>query len=519
MSADNGAPDSPTPSAPPTEESTVVRGFDLDSFIPWPAWQRTVRLLRSGHGSYGVAGPRGVGKTWLLRRSVSYARSEGGIGLWYPSPSDYDSISFLGSLSETFAEAVLDRRLRSSLLRAYGAVISVGLALYAGIGAGVLLRTVEGAGLITSVVGGVVAGLAAAITARWVWVLWRASTKAGRAELYARRVQENVRFALTRREGMEAAAQGANVVGIKLGLSRSRELRERPVTLSSLIHDFRLLAALAGDAVAPAPIVIAVDELDKLIDHEKVRQLLRDVKGVFGVENVHFLVSVSTEAARSLNLNGLTERNEFNSSFDVVVELPRVSVEGTIGLLTARGWKGGPDSAGALAVLGGGVPREVVRLAEYVSNSLGPTGITDTSLVVIAAVGAETQEFRRLVVTAPTRGVNPVGQDTRVGVYTALSDDMFGSVDAFAKRVQQLWSNAWDPDWRDRRWDDDHREEWRRLLVRLIVAWALILAPLADGANDALLRVISVSSDSAIVARLMYEEGAYVTLLPKPTLM
>ena len=87
---------------------------------------------------------------------------------------------------------------------------------------------------------------------------------------------------------------------------------ERPATLSSLVTDFRALAEEAGKVAGR--VVIGIDELDKMNDPEKVRALLRDIKGVFEVPRVHFFVSVSDEAARSLNLGALTGRDEFNSS-------------------------------------------------------------------------------------------------------------------------------------------------------------------------------------------------------------
>jgi hypothetical protein len=104
-------------------------------------------------------------------------------------------------------------------------------------------------------------------------------------------------------------------------MSRERELVERPATLSTLVNDFRALAEQAGEVAGR--VVVAIDELDKMADPDRVRDLLRDIKGVFEVPRVHFLVSVSDEAARTLNLSALAGRNELNSSFYTVIELPR----------------------------------------------------------------------------------------------------------------------------------------------------------------------------------------------------
>ena len=126
---------------------------------------------------------------------------------------------------------------------------------------------------------------------------------------------------------------------------------ERPATLSSLVTDFRALAEEAGKVAGR--VVIGIDELDKMDDPEKVRALLRDIKGVFEVPRVHFFVSVSDEAARSLNLGALTGRDEFNSSFYTVIELPPATPEACAELLQ---WRAGiaRDVALALAILAGG---------------------------------------------------------------------------------------------------------------------------------------------------------------------
>lgn len=118
--------------------------------------------------------------------------------------------------------------------------------------------------------------------------------------LEATRLKEAVRFSLRRRESLEVSAQAGHGILGKLASREEGELSERPLTLSTLIQDFRRLAQQAGEVTDSEPVVIAIDELDKMSDHDRVRQLLRDIKGIFDIPNVYFLVSVSTEAARAL---------------------------------------------------------------------------------------------------------------------------------------------------------------------------------------------------------------------------
>jgi hypothetical protein len=74
---------------------------------------------------------------------------------------------------------------------------------------------------------------------------------------------------------------------------------ERPVTVASLVFDFRNLARLISH-VLPGPLVIGIDELDKVTDPEIMRALLREIKGIFEIPGVFFFVAMSEEAAGAL---------------------------------------------------------------------------------------------------------------------------------------------------------------------------------------------------------------------------
>ena len=129
------------------------------------------------------------------------------------------------------------------------------------------------------------------------------------------------------------------------------------------MNDFRALAAEAGRV--SGTVIIAIDELDKMTDGERVRELLRDIKGIFEVPSVHFLVSVSDEAAQTLHLGTLTGRNEFNSSFYTVLSVMPATPDQVAELLAKRSRSRlAKEVALTLAVLAGGNPREAVRLAD-----------------------------------------------------------------------------------------------------------------------------------------------------------
>ncbi len=553
----NDASSSPAPAMVPQlrsgDRTSVVREFHTGNFEEWPSWDRLLRLLtvepsdeseedRSddgapdprGGGSYGLAGPRGAGKSWLMKRAVAHAREKGGLGLWYPSPSEYNSMAFLASLSETLSNEIEENRRRKksrrySTLGLWGSPYwGVFSGLLLGVYIAVVIPLVFGISAAVAIPLGLTAGAVLAALSVLLRRVRLSSTDEGRLRLYAAQLKQQVRFTLTRREAMEFGAEAGKGLLGKVGLSREQELVERPLTLSTLIQDFRELARLAGEYAAGhgGPVVIAIDELDKMSEHERVRQLLRDIKGIFGVSNVYFLVSVSDEAARALNLNGLAERNEFNSSFDAVIELPPLSIAACEKLLRNRGFLS--DVSRLLAILSGGIPRELVRLAELVDSSSTSRASADqgtgqpadsvraqevknsrVAFAVCEAMKVEALEFRHDVVTATAASAPVPTDEAKRGVFQLLSERNFRS-DQFASFATGAMPHHWIANWHDSAWDARFAEAWRRLLVRLHVAGRIVSDPeqlSKDESAYELQRVVAMSSHSATVARSMVDSS------------
>jgi hypothetical protein len=491
-------------------EQSVFRAFEHGEFLEWSSWARLRKILGGNGGCFGISGPRGSGKSWLMLRAIEDVRdpvrhySRSGLGLWYPSPSEYDPLAFLASLSDSLATEI-DRRYR----RLYPARNPLGPLSTTGI---LLLLIAAATTLLVNVA--------------WPW--WRAYATAAVAVLAAigifilmrrralhpeRRllreaalVRERARFTATRRESTEMGAEGGRGMVARFGTSRQRELVERPATLSTLVNDFRALAEQAGEVAGR--VVIAIDELDKMANPSRVIDLLRDIKGIFEVPRVHFLVSVSDEAARTLNLGALAGRNEFNSSFYTVVELPPTRPQECAELLQRRG-RVPPDVARALAVIAGGNPREVLRLAELV-------GATTTGQdAVVRALREETAALKREIVTADGRErkdengnllFRVMGQEARIGAFNSLPDEAVespASIVALGERA--LADDLWKPTWADDGWNDRFEESWRRLLVRVAVAGRLAGSQsiVRDTDLELLQDVVVAASQSSAVGRVV----------------
>jgi KAP family P-loop domain len=463
-------------------------------------------LLGSNGGSFGFSGPRGAGKSWLMLRAVSDARRDG-LGLWYPSPSEYNSLAFLASLIDSLAGEI-EKRYREAhpvreAIRA-NSLLGLGFIIVAAVAAfGVLIRAadLDPWWLFIGALGALAAALYATFMTRFPTALQQSTRSEQRLLREATIFRERARYTATRREAIELGAEAGRGFTARARSSRERELVERPATLSSLINDFRTLAEHAGEVAGR--VVIAIDELDKMDDGERVRELLRDIKGIFEVPRVHFFVSVSDEAARSLNLGALSERNEFNSSFYTVIELPPVKIEACADLLERRAHVP-RDVALALAILAAGNPREVLRLAEIVgSTTIGP-------VAVVKVLREEALSLRREIVTAlNTTDGAPLSADARAGAFGQLPDEAFDNPAALLPLTSvALETDVWNPPWQDAGWDERFAEAWRRLLVRLAVARELIESPsiVQDLDRGELLQdVVLVAGQSAAVARIMLE--------------
>jgi hypothetical protein len=501
-----------TAESTPDLEQTVFRAFERTEFLEWPGWNRVKKILGSNGGCYGISGPRGAGKSWLMLRAIEDVREPDdgtlpGLGLWYPSPSEYDPLAFLASLSDSLANEI-DRRYRRRhpIRDALRGGRTLGAAtLLAGITVAALAPQIHWTQTVAIIIAASAAYIAVAVLAT---VAYRASRPEIRLIREAALVRERARYTATRREAAEFGAEGGRGFVATAKTRRERELVERPATLSTLVNDFRALAEEAGKVAGR--VVIAVDELDKMSDPTRVRALLRDIKGIFEVPRVHFLVSVSDEAARTLNLGALDGRNEFNSSFYTVIELPVARPQACAELLQRRS-RVPADVAIALAVIAGGNPRELLRLAELV----GPA--TTGQDAVVRALREEAISLRREIATTDGREtageggrieLHELGPDARINAFNSLPDSSVQSPGSLVVLGEHaLADEMWTPMWADLGWNDRFAEPWRRLMLRLAVGGRLASSEsiVREADIELLQDVVIATSQSSAVGRIVLE--------------
>lgn len=465
-----------------------------------------------------------------MMRAISEANNKGGLGLWFPCPSHYDSSAFLSTLSDNLASVVESRFVRNSFLTI---ALRRGQALLLG-----LIVIPVTIALITYAVHDLAAsnghaesrGITAALPG-WLWILvevalallislytvkfMQDNSMRGQLVREATALRERIRFTTGLKWGSEMGVSGNQFLTATFMRSAEKALDERPTTVASLIFDFRSLAELIAVKL-PGPLVIGIDELDKIDDADDVRELLRDIKGIFEVTGVHFLVSISDEATTALQLGTLqtSSRNEFNSSFYTVLELPPLGPDGANELLEARGFRDSRRLASALCLLSGGNRRELIRMADLCAVDADSRAIPRDEMTIIMLLERESRALLNEIIR--NVGENPPAdgeENVKYGAWTALPRDDFTSTDKFVRLGLTVIRKFWRPYWVDDKWLTV-QEPWRRLLIRLFVSAKLLGSPVQPDSVDILgdrsavidLRdILLMATNDAGVAKLMLE--------------
>jgi hypothetical protein len=470
---------------------TLFRSYSDDTFSLTPGWQKLEHILTGDGGAYGLHGPRGSGKSWLMLRAIGQANQAGGMGLWFPCPSEYAEASeFLSALSDNLANAVEQRYIRNDLSWAAMRWLQRGLALVVAVPVVVAVVSYAARGLtgrlttffsvlpadLWAATGAALAALCLLSVVQFV----RVSRPKGQLARQATAVRERIRYTTALKQGNEVGVSATFHLAGTFRRTREKDLDERPTTVASLVFDFRRLAE-AVTAATGKRLVIGIDELDKIDDEKAARKLLRDIKGVFEIPGVFFLVSVSQEAATALQLGALQGkgRNEFNSSFYTVIEMPPLDPADVSKIAKARGHPVSPALARLLCLLSAGNVRELIRLADVWSHRC-PDGSGEQSgnpgldkedcRLARCVLAAEVRTLLREIVPACGLTADQVLPEA----WEALPESAFKSQDEFAALSQSAIRHFWNLGEPDPAWREKITESWRRFLIRLFVAGRVI---------------------------------------------
>ena len=143
-------------------------------------------------------------------------------------------------------------------------------------------------------------------------------------------------------------------------------------------------------------VMICIDELDKIIDLNSLRDFLRRMKGIFEVPGVYYYLSLSEDALSALYLGTAEGKNEVDSSLDHIVRISplpwKKSHELAVAYLQRRGFSKIDSSvSSALASASFGIPRDILRrVDEFLARK---DYISESSSSAIAEIRREQSEL------------------------------------------------------------------------------------------------------------------------------
>ncbi|MFE7567886.1 P-loop NTPase fold protein [Streptomyces sp. NPDC057539] len=154
-----------------------------------------------------------------------------------------------------------------------------------------------------------------------------------------------------------------------VGAGRTTTLTSRTLTFPELVLHFRSLleriaqagSAGEGEQDESRRVFIILDEIDRIGTTEQARSLLAEIKAVFGIPNVYFLIAVAEDVGAQFIRRGLPVRDVIDSSLDDVVHVEPRNLKESHDILQNR-VPGLTVPFIALAhCLSGGITRDLIR--------------------------------------------------------------------------------------------------------------------------------------------------------------
>lgn len=127
----------------------------------------------------------------------------------------------------------------------------------------------------------------------------------------------------------------AKVSGTGFESARKLSRTEREVTHAESVQALRQFIDQLL-ALGDKPVIICVDELDKLADPADAVNAINGLKDLFHIAKAHFVLSVSTDAMHSFAARGVPVRDVFDSAFDTIIPVGPLSLEESQTLISRR---------------------------------------------------------------------------------------------------------------------------------------------------------------------------------------
>src|SRR5262249_41876608 len=128
------------------------------------------------------------------------------------------------------------------------------------------------------------------------------------------------------------------VRGLVFGLNRGSSAKYNPWTVPQLVgYTRRFLHEVAQSMIAKSyPIVVTIDERDRIGSVDHAEAFIGDIKAIFGVEKCYFLVAVAEDVGSLFAQRATAGRSLLENAFDEIVVVGTLQFEEARDLLLSR---------------------------------------------------------------------------------------------------------------------------------------------------------------------------------------
>ncbi|ONI77844.1 hypothetical protein ALI144C_30925 [Actinosynnema sp. ALI-1.44] len=356
----------------PTYAPRLVE-LDTSTITPSATVNQVKEFIESHESSaIGLAGNRGSGKSTVLRALTRSPELSPFVTV-VASPVKYDAGEFLRRLLHEVA-VTINRRANSdddAPVRRRGNRLALALFWLAGLtGAAMILIKVLPVMPVLKridlvlVLGCVLLG-AAIINA--VVAVARRMASSGDTSLppdvrRARELLHALQWEVERGTNLKTTVKVQNV--LEGSAERTSKDKSRAMSHADLVLALQELLHLFVKYNYPwKHLVVCIDELDKLDQPEHLVSVVNELKDVFHIRGVHFVVTVSTDALRSFESRGLADRDAFDSAFDTVISTRWLTMDESVDVIISRAGGFAAEIAKFCHAWSGGLVRDLLRAA------------------------------------------------------------------------------------------------------------------------------------------------------------
>ena len=434
-------------------------------------------LSQMDGGSIAVAGLRGAGKSTLLKQFCqplnSDIRSARTITVYTPAPSNYVAKDFIAELFQQLCQSYLtycdypptqelhnlyssriERRqiIREALhtawlaIRAAIAIVLLVLIIWPLATRSGILPSSESA-LAHQLTGGMLNlsrswwinyrayfALGLALIALEVWPplrVWRVHLRRSRKpELIKRAYEYLMRLQTDKTVTQGTGVNSPNVRGVGLTINRSSSVKYIPWSLPELVSYTRRFMQDVSSQMkgSERPIVVAIDEIDRIGSLEDAEKFIGEIKTIFGVEGCYFLVAVAEEVGSLFAQRATAGRSILENAFDEIVAVEPLTLLEARSLLLKR-VPGFTDAFVYLVyAMSGGLPRELIRVTRR---------LVEMNLERLSQLGHSKTEYHRRLKPEDYPRLEDLTRDL-------VTENMIEALDASRDQMSRL---LLPPDW------------------------------------------------------------------------